>query len=274
MNKKARDYMSEDSRIEQAAEYQAEQHRASKPLDLMLQSFAPQTMAEAYAVQAGMVSRLAETRGPAVGYKVAYTSTVMRERAGIGQPCYGRIPASMVQDSPAVVDSNEYGGVGIECEVAVKLGSDLPTSGAPYTRESIAEYIEWLAASFEVVDRRDAPTLEGQMPEICSIVTNISNGGAVLGEPITDWQGIELAASRGTMSINGETVGEGVGADVMGHPLEPLVWLANTLAADGVSLEQGALILTGSFAPPVMLKPSDEASIHIDGLGGATLIVR
>ena len=266
--------MTNDSRIVQAAEYQAAQHRASKPLDLMLQPFAPQTMADAYAVQAGMVSSLAETRGPTTGYKIAYTSAVMRERAGIGQPCYGRIPASLVQDSPATVDSGNYGQVGIECEVAVKLGADLPASGAPFTREGIAEYIEWLAASFELVDRRDAPSLEGQMPEICSIVTNISNGGAVLGERVTNWQSIDLTASRGTMKVNGETVGEGIGSDVMGHPLEPLVWLANTLAAEGVSMEKGALVLTGSFAPPVMLKPGDEASIHIDGLGGARLTVQ
>ena len=266
--------MTDESRIAQAAEYQAAQYRARKPLDLMLQSFAPQTMAEAYAVQESMVSRLAESRGPTAGYKIAYTSAVMREHTGVGQPCYGRIPTSMVYGSPAIVDSGGYGAVGIECEVAARLGTDVPASGAPYTRESIAEYIEWLAASFELVDRREAPSLEGQMPEICSIVTNISNGGAALGEPVADWQGIDLTASRGTMSVNGEIVGEGVGEDVMGHPLEPLVWLANTLAADGVSMDKGALVLTGSFAPPVMLKPGDEASIHIDGLGGARLSVR
>ena len=266
--------MTDESSIEQAAEYQAAQHLAGEPLDLMLQPFAPQTMAEAYAVQAGMVSSLAATRGATAGYKIAYTSAVMRERTGVGQPCYGRIPASLVHDSPAVVDSGDYGQVGIECEVAVRLGAELPASGAPYTRDGIAEYIEWLAASFELVDRREAPSLDGQMPEICSIVTNISNGGAVLGERIADWRSIDLAASRGAMSINGEIVGEGVGADVMGHPLEPLVWLANTLAAAGVSMESGALILTGSFAPPAMLTPGDEASIHIDGLGGARLTVR
>ena len=271
MNKKVRDHMTD---IQQAAEYQAARHRESKPLDLMLQHFAPQTMAEAYAVQEGMVSKLAEARGPAAGYKIAYTSAVMRERTGVGQPCYGRIPASMVYDSPATVDSSGYGGIGIECEVAVKLGADLPASGAPYTHDSIAEYIEWLAAAFELVDRREAPSLDGQMPEICSIVTNISNGGALLGEPVVDWQSIDLTASRGTMSINGEIVGEGIGSDVMGHPLEPLVWLANTLAADGISMEKGALILTGSFAPPVMMKPGDEAAVHIDGLGEALLSVQ
>lgn len=266
--------MTSESKIEQAAEHQAAQHRARKPLDVMLQPFAPQTMAEAYAVQASFVSRLADTRGPAAGYKIAYTNAIMRERSGVALPCYGRIPANLVYDSPAAVDAGDYGQVGIECEVAVKLGADLPASGAPYTRDSIAGCIEWLAASFELVDRREAPSLQGQMPEICSIVVNISNGGAVLGEPIADWQNIDLAAARGTMSVNGETVGEGVGSDVMGHPLEPLAWLANTLAEEGVSMEKGALILTGSFAPPVMLNPGDKASIHIEGLGGAQLSVR
>ena len=266
--------MADDSRIEQAAEYQAAQHRARKPLDLMLQPFAPQTISEAYAVQAGLMRRLAETRGPTAGYKIAYTSAVARELTGVQQPCYGRIPASMVYDSPAAANSREYVGVGIECEVAVMLGKDLPVSGAPFTRKSIAEYIEWLAASFEVLDRREAPSLDGQMPEICGIVVNISNGGAVLGERITDWQGIDLAASRGTMSVNGELVGEGVGSDVMGHPLEPLAWLANALAAEGVSMEQGTLVLTGTFASPVTVNPGDETSIHIDGLGEARLSVQ
>ena len=103
-------------------------------------------------------------------------------------------------------------------------------------------------------------SLEGQMPEICGIVTNINNGGAVLGEPVADWQGIDLTASRGTMSINGEVVGEGVGSDVMGHPLEPLVWLANhARSGRQCHLEAGALVLTGSFAPPTMMNPGDEA---------------
>ncbi len=266
--------MSNGDRVEQAAEYQAAQHIARKPLDLMVQPFAPQTIAEAYAVQAGLVSKLAETRGPAAGYKVAYTSAVMRERTGVSQPCYGRIPSSMVHSSPATLEYNDYVGIGIECEVAVKLGADLPASGAPYTRDSISDAIEWLATSFELVDRRDAPSLDGQLPEICTIVTNISNGGALLGEPVSDWQNIDLTAVRGTMRINGKIVGEGVGADVMGHPLEPLVWLANTLAAEGVSMEKGTLILTGSFAPPAMLKRGDKSSVHIEGLGAANLNVQ
>ena len=259
--------------ITRAAEYQAERHRARQPLDLMLQPFAPTTMDDAYEVQAGLVRLLEDARGKAAGYKVAYTSALMRQRTGVSQPCYGRIPSGMVHQSPARLDASVYGGVGIECEVAVMLSADLPASGAPYDRESVGSAIEWLAAAFEVVDRREAPYRDEQMPEIRTIVANISNGGAVIGEPVRDWQAIDLAASRGMMRVNGAIAGEGVGADVLGHPLEPLAWLANTLAAKGAPLAKGDLILTGSFAAPASLSSGDRASVAIDGLGEATLVV-
>ncbi len=260
--------------IARAAEYQAERHLAREPLDLMLQPFAPQTMADAYAVQELLVERLAAQRGPAAGYKVAYTSALMRQRTGVSEPCYGRIPASMVHRSPAALDAADFGGVGIECEVCVMLGDDLPPSGAPYTRDSVADAVEWLAPSFEVVDRRDAPYRDEQMPEIRTIVCNISNGGAVYGTPVHDWRSIDLAAARGVVLVNGEQVGAGHGVDVMGHPLEPLAWLANTLAAQGKTLAKGAIVLTGSFAAPAMLQPGDTASVAIDGLGEAHLSVK
>lgn len=267
------DHSSTDN-ILRAAEYQAAQYRERKPLDLMTQPFAPQTIAEAYAVQRAFVQQLVDMRGQSAGYKVAYTSAVMRQRSGVSQACYGYIPSGMVHTSPAALHSKNYEGIGIECEVAVMLRADIPPSAEAQTRESVSDAIEWLAPAFEVVDRRDAPYLDGQLPEIRTIVANISNGGAVYGDPVTDWRSIDLAASRGVMRINGEIVGEGHGSDVLGHPLEPLAWLANTLSACGESLTAGTLILTGSFAPPAMLSPGDNASVSIDGLGEARLSVQ
>ena len=73
--------MPHSDEIIRAAEYQAARHLAREPLDLMRQPFAPQTIADAYAVQELLVERLAAARGPAAGYKVAYTSAVMRRLA-------------------------------------------------------------------------------------------------------------------------------------------------------------------------------------------------
>ena len=255
-----------------AGEYLASQYLARRPLDVMAQPFAPRDEAEAYAVQSAFLGRLAETVGGGFGgYKIAYTNAVMRERSGISAPCSGLILRAKIHDSPAELSAADCVRPGIECEVAVGLGADLPAAGAPFTLAAVSDAIAWLAASFELVDGRAAADGAASDPALKAIAINISNAGAVLGPRVADWRGVDLAASYGAMRVNGEIAGEGYGRDVMGHPLEPLAWLANSLAARGESLKAGQIILTGSFAPPAMLKAGDSALVAIEGLGEASL---
>jgi 2-keto-4-pentenoate hydratase len=135
----------------------------------------------------------------------------------------------------------------------------------------VSDAIESLTVAFELIDRRESASGSGEFaPDIKSIST-ISNAGAVLGSPVTDWHGIDLAASRGTMTINGERVSEGRGSNVMGHPLEALAWLANLKAEQGNALKAGMLILTGTLTGLMPLTSGDTATIAIDGLGEAHL---
>ena len=108
---------------------------------------------------------------------------------------------------------------------------------------------------------------------ITGVAANIFNAGVVMGEPVTNWRELDLQAIYGSMTINGEVVGDGHGSDVMGHPLEPLAWLANKLAEQGLGLSAGMVIITGSIVPPKPVKPGDTASIMIEGLGSAGLNV-
>jgi 2-keto-4-pentenoate hydratase len=59
----------------------------------------------------------------------------------------------------------------------------------------------------------------------------------------------------------------------MGHPLEPLVWLANLLAERGKALQAGMTVITGSIITPKPVKAGDTATIAIDGLGEAQVTV-
>ena len=91
----------------------------------------------------------------------------------------------------------------------------------------------------------------------------------MLGPAIEDWQRIDLAAVRGTTTINGVEVGSGLGADVMGHPFEALAWLANTLAGRGVTLAAGAIVLTGSVVATRWVDPGAKVDVGVLGLGRA-----
>lgn len=262
--------MTEQSKIVQAAQYLVQRYQAKESLDIMLQDFAPTTIADAYRVQEAFLDLLGQSKGPLGGYKIAYTSDEMRRLRGISSPCAGGIFASTMQNSPATFRSADYVKLAIECEVAVSIGVDVPASKAPYSRASIADYIAFLSVAFEMVDLRPVAVGKGQdAAAIAGICTNIANAGAVLGTAVREWRGIDLAASPGAMVINGEEVGRGLGADVMGHPLEPLVWLANVLAGHGKELKAGTVVITGSIIPPKPMQAGDTATITIGGLGEA-----
>ena len=82
-----------------------------------------------------------------------------------------------------------------------------------------------------------------------------------------DWQAVDLAAVVGRAEVNGSEIGRGVGSEVMGHPLNALVWLANLLAVQGKSLRHGEVVLTGSLVYFGDIEPGSSVAAIIDGLG-------
>lgn len=229
------------------------------------------TIPAAYAVQREYRQLLTTVQGPVAGYKLAYTTAVMQQQAGWNEPCSGALLAATIHQSPANLDSTKYQRLGMECEVAARLAADLPPEGAPYTRDTVAAAVDTVMAAFEVIDMRLPPGLDGWTRTLTSVATNISNAGAVLGPPAARWRDLDLAAVQGTAYINDVEVGRGWGSDVMGHPLEPLAWLANQLAAWGETLPAGSVVITGSIVPPRYLNPGDRAVVSVTGLGAAEL---
>ena len=261
------------SRVTQSAGALLQQFRGKEKY-LLEGELLPESVDEAYRIQAAYQDGLAADYGAVAGYKIAYTTAALRQASGISEPVAGVILAYNVRRSPAVLDSAHFLQPGIECEVGARLGKDLPASGAPYDRDGVSEAVDAVMTSFEVIDNRRTQGQDTQTQLLTTIASNILNAGVVLGEPVTDWRGIHLAECRGFMTINGELVGEGMGSDVMGHPLEPLAWLANALAAHGQELKAGMVVITGSIVSPKWLKAGDSATISIEGLGEATLSVK
>jgi 2-keto-4-pentenoate hydratase len=74
----------------------------------------------------------------------------------------------------------------------------------------------------------------------------------------------------GRALINGVEVGQGTGADVLGHPHHALAWLANHLAADGKSLRAGEIVLTGSLVKTIWLEAGDRVEMELAGLGSVS----
>jgi 2-oxo-3-hexenedioate decarboxylase/2-keto-4-pentenoate hydratase len=251
--------------IPAAAQTIAAARRARAPLKPLAPEIAPRTEAEGYRIQAALRDLLAADFGIAVGYKIGCTSAVMQQYLGIPHPCGGSVFARGVHASGASLPASDYIRVGVECEIAVRLARDLPPSQAPFTAHSVAEAIEAYLPAIEIVDDRyvewqtmGAPTL---------VADDFFAAGCVLGKPVARSAAPDLLQVIGRARVNGVEVGQGTGADVLGHPHIPLAWLANHLAAGGKGLRAGEIVLTGSLVKTVWLEAGDHVVMELEGLG-------
>ena len=250
-----------------AAEILSRARARGARMDALPESARPMDEADAYQVQALVQQKLSGGYGALAGHKIGCTTPVMQSYLGIDNPCAGGVYAPMTHRGEGGYSFDALRHPGVECEIAAMLGLDLPPSGAPYDRRSVETAVDSVMASIEVVDDRwhdykaiDTPSL---------IADDFFGLGCVLGPPVP-LAGLDLADVRGGMAVNGEPVGAGRGGDIMGHPLEALAWLANSLAQRGRGMVAGEFVSLGSLVQTVWVNKGDVVTIDIAGLGKAT----
>jgi len=228
----------------------------------------PANLDEAYAIR-GVFEEIgiARGRGDVAGYKIGLTTPIMQKLCGVDEPCYGTIFANEVHHRRAKLPAGNYCRLGIETEIAVRLGEDLPDGRDPVR---VAAAVESCMAAIELLEdlRHDYKRLSAA----AMVAGNVWNAGVVLGEPVTGWRKLDLANVRARLTINGKEIGAGQGSDVMGNPLNALAWLAGKRAAAGTPLRRGMIVMTGSMVPIQFPAAGDHAVVEVEGLGTAELI--
>jgi len=263
----------DDLPAERAARRLLEAHERRERFAPLPSELAPRSAEQAYAIQDCFVALRAQQRGAIAGYKIALSSAEMRRFVGVADPQAGVMLASTLHHTPARVRASDYVHLIVEFEIALQMAADLPSADAPYTRESVAPFVRAVMPAIELADDRDADYGRLASHPLELIADNAWNEGAVLGVPLEDWRSLDLAAVHGVARINGSTVGEGVGAAAMGHPLEALAWVANHLAAHGRSLVYRDVVITGSIITTKVARAGDLVQFKLAGLGDVELRV-
>jgi 2-keto-4-pentenoate hydratase len=223
---------------------------------------APASVDDGYAIQEAW----AEAVGwPLVGYKIGCTSADAQAMLGADGPFPGRVFAPFLHDSPAALAAGDWIRPAVEGEFAFRLGADLPARAAPYTRAEVEDAVAAAHPAIEIVDTRFADFTGIGVPGL--IADSGANGGLVLGAPVADWRGLDLAAVAVTMSTDGIEKARGTGAEALGHPLAALTWLANDLSRRGFGLLAGQVVSTGTCTGIFPLTPGATARARHAGLG-------
>jgi 2-keto-4-pentenoate hydratase len=259
--------MMEESAARHAADTLLAQHKAG----VRFKPFGPQDglarIADAYDIQEKYVDLLRKEHGEAVGYKVGLTSAAMQTFCGIDHPIGGVVLARRVLASGATVRRSDFGRLGLEFEIAVRIKSDIPA--AAYTPASIASYIDGVCAAIEVVDDRDADYTGLDVRSL--VADNSWNAGIVLSNFAATW--LDLEAVPGRASKDGAPIGEGRGGDILGHPFNSVAWLNSQLVSRGGGLKAGQIVMTGSVMKTIFPSESATYRFELEGLGAVDVRV-
>lgn len=234
------------TRTNDAAAALLRQHDEGADFKSIRDEFPFDDISVSYSIQDELVRWQVKRRACKIaGYKIGLTSPRMQQMCGIPHPIAGRVLADGVHSSGATVSLSEHVHLGIECEIAVRMGRDLGAGAVPASVEEVADAVEAVAPAFELVEDRHADYRSLDM--LTLVADNSWNAGVVLADFRPSWP--DLAAIKGVVEVNGRELDSGFGRDVMGHPFQPLLWLARHLAGRGETLSRGEIVMTGSLVP-------------------------
>ncbi|MET9045797.1 fumarylacetoacetate hydrolase family protein [Streptomyces sp. NPDC004362] len=223
---------------------------------------------DGYAVQRELVALLLTDGDRIVGYKAGLTSIPMQEMFDTCTPDYGPVLASTVHASGARLPVSAFIAPKVEAEIVFRLGR--PLRGPGVTVEEARVAVREVMAGLEIVDSR----IQDWRIRLADTIADLaSNGAVVLAEPQPAGPDPDHRLTGMVFTRNGELVATGAGAAALGDPVAVVAWLANTLGAQGVTLEAGHLIMTGALHAAVPMRSGDTFVAEFDRLGTVTLHV-
>ncbi|HZR73540.1 2-keto-4-pentenoate hydratase [Bradyrhizobium sp.] len=259
----------EDVAAQRAGEWLLAEHQAGHRFATLGPPAAPVTIADAYDIQDRYVALLRRANGEVAGYKVGLTSATMQAFCRIDHPIAGLVLASRVHRSGAKVRRSDFGRLGLEFEIAVRIKSDIPIAATAYTAAAIEPHIDGVCAAIELVDDRAADYASLDVRSL--VADNSWNAGIVLSDFKSSW--LDLSPMLGRASKDGDPCGEGYGRDILGHPFNSVAWLATHLAARGAALKAGQVVMTGSVMKTVFPEHDAHYRFELEGLGAVAVQV-
>ena len=226
------------------------------------------TIDDAYAVQAAWCDlKLARGRRLA-GHKIGLTSRAMQKAMNIDTPDSGFISDDMVFAPGEPIDAGRFCDLKIEVELAFVLGDDV--AGHDLSIDDVLDASAEVTPAVELIAARTFrvdPDSGRTRNVIDTIADNAAGGGIVTGGDAIGPRDRDLRWVGAMLARNGTVEETGLAGGVGGHPALGIVWLARRYAEQGLRLQAGQTVLSGSFTRPVDVAPGDVFRIDFGELG-------
>jgi len=229
-----------------------EAYKNRQPLDANPDS-GPASLQDAYAVQRAVWQTMVGDARPAA-WKVGAPKRQT-------EPTAAAVFPHRVVSSPARFSRDDFRTLGIEAEIAVCFGRDLPARAKPFSPEEIRAAIASAHVAMELVDTRLAdPEAAGPLWRLAD---SLLNGGLVIGEAIPNWRELDYSGLTVRVHANGRSLAETIGR----QPLDDLFYCLPWWIAHIGGAKAGDIVTTGAWNGMHRVGLPAEVSVEFVGVG-------
>ncbi len=220
-------------------------------------------MDEAYAFQKDVANKVSNVKGNVCGYKVAYASLSAQKQFGMGEPARGPFYLTQRVTNGSVLPKDIYSEIMLETEIGFTIGKriDQPIENV----QLLKKYVKSIHPAF---DAGNFPYKVDNQKPVPEDMVAIGTGAHVfiLG-PAHLPHSIELKDLNLKLIRNGKTIRQSPASEILGDPWNSLLWIANHLVNDGLTLEPGMVVVSGTAAPAYKVKGDDIKGHYVADCG-------
>ena len=182
-----------------------------------------------------------------VGYKIGFTNRTIWPLYGINHPIWAPVydtTVELLNGTRCEVTAARFVEARLEPEIVFGLRS-VPASSEP---ADLVTAIDWYAHGYEIVQsvypgwKQTAAEAFAAQGMHGALKVGPRHPLSLLRDPAT-----QLAALQIQLLLNGDPKAQGVGANVLGGPIQALSHLVRELANRGQALRPGDIITTGTL---------------------------
>ena len=230
------------------------------------------TAADAQCSRDKFNTALAGILGQPVGYKAGLTNPAVQKRFHYHAPVRGTLYAPMLLASGARVPAAFGARPMFEADLLLRVSDE--SINRAHSPADVLAAVDQVIPFIELPDLLvvEPGTLDG------AAITAINVGArlGVMAAPIAVHANPAFLDALQSMQVivrgNGAKLDSGSGADVLGHPLNAVIWLASDLARQGLALKPGDLVSLGSFSRLLRPEPGLKVEVQYLGLPGEPLV--
>ncbi|MFJ3056680.1 2-oxo-hept-4-ene-1,7-dioate hydratase [Herbaspirillum sp. NPDC087042] len=231
---------------------------------------------DSYAIQREWLTlKLAEGR-KCIGHKIGLTSRAMQLASQITEPDFGMLLDDMLLPDGGTLQSDRFIVPRVEVEFAFILKQPLSAIERDITVFDVLNASDYVVPALEIIDARiEQVDRHTNTPRkvLDTIADNAANAAIILGGRPVRPNEVDLRWAGALLYRNGVIEESGLGAAVLNHPANGVVWLARKLAGFGESLAVGEIVLAGSFTRPVPCARGDVFHADYGPLGAISFNV-